>query len=88
MIWSGRLSKKELDAGARFRAVHSSFLTGALRFGLRCPRIPAKRVDEGGFSGLLKLPENEKRAAIWWLAAMNRMDHLDQNAHQSRPGNK
>ncbi len=77
MIWSGKLSKKELDAGTRFRAVHSSFLTRALRYGLRHPRIPAKRVDEGGYSGLLKMPEREKRAILWWSAAMNRMDKLD-----------
>jgi len=88
MIWTGRLSKKELDAGTRFRAVHSSFLTRALKFGLRCPRIPAKRVDEGGFSGLLQMPEREKRATLWWLAAMNRMDQLDQKPQQSRSGNK
>jgi len=78
MIWSGKLSKKELDAGARFRAVHSSFLTRALKFGLRTPRIPAKRVDEGGYSGLLKMNEAEKRSTLWWAAAMSRMDKLDQ----------
>jgi len=77
MIWTGKLSKKELDAGVRFRAVHSSFLTRALKFGLRSPRIPAKRVDEGGYSGLLKIPEQEKRATLWWAAAMSRMDQID-----------
>lgn len=77
MIWNGKLSKKELDAGARFRAVHSSFLTRALRLGFRTPRIPAKRVDEGGYSGLLKIPEHEKRSIAWWSAAMSRMDQFE-----------
>jgi len=91
MIWTGRLSKKELDAGARFRAVHSSFLTKALalgRLGRRYPRIPAKRVDEGGFGyggrgGCLKLPEHQKRTAAWWAAAMNRMDRADQGGRRA-----
>ena len=78
MIWSGKLSQKELDAGARFRAVHSGFLTRALKFKIRYPRIPAKRVDQGGYSGLLKLPEHEKRSALWWGIAMERMDRADQ----------
>ncbi|MFK7759209.1 MAG: hypothetical protein AB8C13_04595 [Phycisphaerales bacterium] len=77
MKWTGRLSQKELDAGARFRAVHSSFLTRAFKFGLRTPRIPAKPVEQGGFSTLKKLPEHEKRSTLWWAAAMNRMDDID-----------
>ncbi len=82
MIWSGKPSQKQLDAGARFRAVHSNFLTRALRRALPYPRIPARRVDEGGFShggrgGCLKLPEHEKRTAMWWAAAMNRFDRVD-----------
>lgn len=92
MIWSGRLSKKELDAGARFRAEHSSFLTRALRLGklgIRFPRIPAKRVDEGGFShggrgGCLQLPEHQKRTAMWWMAAMNRMDRVEELGNKHR----
>ncbi|HCT46701.1 MAG: hypothetical protein CMJ35_14815 [Phycisphaerae bacterium] len=73
MIWNGIKRKKVLDAGTRFRAEHSRFLTLALRSGRRYPRIPAKRVDQGGFSGLLKLDEGEKRAALWWAAALTRV---------------
>jgi hypothetical protein len=32
-------------------------------------------VDRGGYSGLLKLDEGEKRAAMWWAAALNRVDN-------------
>jgi hypothetical protein len=74
MIWNGFRRKKVLDAGARFRAEHSRFLTLALLSGRRYPRIPSKRVDRGGFNGLLKLDEGQKRAAMWWAAALNRVD--------------
>jgi len=33
MIWTGKFSRKELDAGTRFRAVHSGFLARALKDG-------------------------------------------------------
>lgn len=74
MIWNGFKRKQVLDAGARFRAEHSRFLTLAMLSGRRYPRIPAKRVDQGGFHGLLKLDEGQKRAAMWWAAALNRVD--------------
>ncbi|MHA7814729.1 MAG: hypothetical protein ACX94C_15210 [Phycisphaerales bacterium] len=74
MIWNGFRRKKVLDAGARFRAEHSRFLTLALLSKRRYPRIPAKRVDHGGYTGLLKLDEGQKRAAMWWAAALNRVD--------------
>ena len=74
MIWNGFRRKKVLDAGARFRAEHSRFLTLAILSGRRYPRIPAKRVDRGGYTGLMKLNEGEKRASMWWAAALNRVD--------------
>lgn len=74
MIWHGFHRKRILDAGERFRAEHSRFLTLALLSGRRYPRIPTKRVDQGGFSGLMKLSESEKRTSMWWSAAMNRLD--------------
>lgn len=74
MIWLGLRKKRLLDAGARFRAEHSRFLTLALLSGRKYPRIPTKRVDQGGYSGLLRLSEGEKRAAMWWAAAMTRVD--------------
>ena len=77
MIWNGFRRKKVLDAGARFRAEHSRFLTLALLSGRRYPRIPSKRVDQGGYTGLMKLDEGEKRAAMWWAAAFMRLDDKD-----------
>ena len=74
MLWNGFRRQKIIDAGARFRAEHSRFLTLALLSGRRYPRIPSKRVDRGGFSGLLKLDEGEKRAAMWWATALTRVE--------------
>jgi len=74
MIWQGFQRKRIRDAGERFRAEHSRFLTLALRSGRNYPRIPTKRVDLGGYSGLMKLSEGEKRAAMWWATAIERID--------------
>ena len=75
MLWLGWQRKKVRDAGARFRAEHSAFLTWALGKRARMPRIPAKRTDRGGYSGLMKLETGEKRAALWWGLALSKMDH-------------
>lgn len=74
MIWQGFRKKRIQDAGKRFRAEHSRFLTIALRSGRRYPQIPTKRVDTGGFSGLMKLPEGQRRASMWWTGAFERID--------------
>jgi len=76
MFWIGSRRRRLLDAGSRFRAEHSAFLTKALGSRRRYPRIPAKRVDRGGYSGLLRLESGEKRAAVWWGLALSKMDHL------------
>jgi len=75
MFWIGSRRKRVRDAGARFRAEHSAFLTRALGSRRRYPRIPAKPVDRGGYSGLMRLDTGEKRAAVWWGLALSKMDH-------------
>lgn len=77
MLWKGLRHSKLIDAGTRFRTEHSRFLTRALSSKRRYPTIPTKRVDEGGFSGLLSMSDGEKRAALWWIAAMNRMNRIE-----------
>lgn len=77
MLWNGFKRKKIIDAGARYRAQHSAFLTFALRTTRRIPRIPRKRADQGGYSGLLKLETGERHAAQWWSLAMMRLDELE-----------
>lgn len=74
MIWKGFQRRRIQDAGERFREEHSRFLTLALRSRRRYPLIPTKRVDTGGFSGLMKLPDGQKRAEMWWAGAIRRVD--------------
>ena len=74
MIWQGFQRRRIRDAGARFRAQHSRFLTLALRNRQVYPRIPTKRVDLGGFAGLMKLSDGEKRAAMWWAGALEQVE--------------
>ena len=79
MLWSGLKRKRLLDASARYRAEHSAFLTFAMRTSRRIPRIPRKRADQGGYSGLLKLETGEKHAVRWWTLAITKLDEIDQN---------
>lgn len=53
----------------------SAFLTWALSSGVELPRIPTRRVRDGGFSGLWR--ESGARAAMvrWWWRAI---DHVEQ----------
>ena len=74
MLWLGWRHKRVRDAGARFRAEHSAFLTKALLGGRRYPRVPKKKCSQGGYSGLLKLDTGEKHAAMWWGLAMSKLD--------------
>jgi hypothetical protein len=65
--------QKLLTAGEVARQLHSQWLTKALEQGLDRPRIPVKRVDEGGFDALLARPCGPERAESWWRAALDRV---------------
>ncbi len=86
MLWNGFKRKKIIDAGERYRAQHSAFLTFALRTTRRIPRIPRKRADEGGYSGLLKLESGQKRASQWWSVAIMKLDDLETPDTTEDPG--
>jgi hypothetical protein len=60
-----------LDAGARARREHSTWLTQALctRVGVRAPRIPTRKVDDGGFDRLMSDPRGQRVARQWWTSA-------------------
>ena len=45
---------------------HSRFLTWALRNGVEFPRIPRRRVDEGGFGYLRKMQGAKEMVDRWW----------------------
>ena len=42
------------------------FLTWAMREGRELPRIPRRRVDQGGFAELLRRPMARLVVAHWW----------------------
>jgi hypothetical protein len=52
----------------RMRRFHSAWLTRAIRHGggAGIPRIPARRVSEGGYSPLMGTVEGREWAEAWW----------------------
>lgn len=65
-----------------YRRGHGAWLTRALDRGVargpesghRYPRIPLRKVDDGGFSGLVAKPGGRLLAEMWWTAALDRVD--------------
>lgn len=64
------------EAGARFRAQHSSFLTRAMQAPDAFPRIPVKTVDSGGYDRLRERPGGVARANAWWSTALDRVGEV------------
>lgn len=51
----------------------SRFLSWALASQEDVPRIPCRRVDQGGFSQILRKPGARAAAAHWWYRALDRI---------------
>lgn len=65
ILWRERLR----DAGQKARDEHSRWLTLALlgrSAGLNQPRIPTRKVDDGGFDRLMQDPRGRRAATRWW----------------------
>jgi len=57
------------------RREHSLWLSRAMaRPDSATPRIPTRRVSEGGFSLLLSSPGGRERAEQWWMDAFYELD--------------
>ena len=52
----------------------NAFLDWALVEGHRLPRIPRRRVDQGGFAELMRRPMARIMATHWWRRAVERVD--------------
>jgi hypothetical protein len=62
----------------RERMIHetSAFLTWALTSGVRLPRIPRRRVDDGGFAEMMRLPAARAAVNYWWSRTLDAVDRL------------
>lgn len=58
------------DVGARMCRAHSEWLTAALRRGCKPPRIPVRRVSEGGWGEMMATEEGRAWAAEFWQGAI------------------
>lgn len=58
--------------GAQARAMHSRWLTRALHHGggKGVPRIPVRRVSDGGYAPVMATVEGREWAAQWWAEAL------------------
>ncbi|MEM0983045.1 MAG: hypothetical protein AAGI17_03740 [Planctomycetota bacterium] len=79
MIWWRSRYRDLREAGERFRAEHSRFLTIALRRPNAYPRIPAKPVREGGFSVLTSRESGRRHTRRWWSLALDRVGLLERD---------
>jgi len=66
-----------LTASERARRLHSAWLTRALHgedeaFG-GLPRIPARRVEQGGFGAILRTAFGRRWASEWWRRVLERV---------------
>jgi hypothetical protein len=52
----------------------NAFLNWALGDGQGLPRIPRRRVDQGGFTELMRRPLARIMATHWWRRALDRVD--------------
>ncbi len=70
--------RRQPPADARIRAINetSAFLTWALKRERNLPRIPARRVDQGGFTDLLNRPGTRAMATRYWAKALNWEDEF------------
>lgn len=50
------------------------FLTWALENGVDLPMIPRKRVDDGGFTELMKLRGGREMVNRWWLRTLEMIE--------------
>jgi hypothetical protein len=61
-----RRNARLMTAGEKARRLHSTWLTYALADPGRFPRIPARKVSDGGFARLVANPRGRAWADGWW----------------------
>jgi len=69
------LSVFDIESAAEaMRRFHSRWLTAALKHGARPPRIPLRRVSDGGWGELMATPEGQAWAEEFWQGAFEHPD--------------
>ncbi len=56
------------------RRYHSAWLTNAMKRGVRPPRIPVRKVSDGGWTTLMQTPEGRAWAEEFWQGALTHPD--------------
>lgn len=70
---SRRWEDRPRDARQEMISETSAFLSWALREGGRMPRIPRRRVDDGGFTAFMRMPGAWAAVTRWWDAALDQL---------------
>ncbi len=73
MIWDFGRKKRLEEAGELARRQHSQWLTRVLASAQPVPRIPVRRVDEGGFTPQMQRKHGPGHAETWWALALERV---------------
>lgn len=73
MRWSLFHRSRAIEAGRLARLLHSRWLTEAISRPMDVPRIPTRRVADGGFDAMLSRPSGRIRAEKWWDLALQRV---------------
>ena len=71
MLWR---SSEGTPRATLFRRIHERWLTRALTTRIPYPRIPIRRVDDGGFNSIRSSTRSRARADLWWTLALERVD--------------
>ncbi len=68
-----KLGRRQVPADARLRAIDetSAFLSWALARARNLPRIPTRRMDQGGFSDVLSRPGARAMVTRYWSRALS-----------------
>ncbi len=62
------------ERGEAMRRVHSRWLSRAVQHGVRPPRIPVRKVTDGGWDALMSTPEGRAWADEFWQSAFEHPD--------------
>jgi hypothetical protein len=80
MFWNRLRERRGGSIAKLYCRTHELWLNRALASNTPAPRIPIKRVDDGGYSGLSASLAGRAHAQRWWDRALGRVQLLDEEA--------